>query len=192
MVNVGRVIPIYTPIGKLKGRLGSHHLTPKGKGSLPLGLAQYSPLTNPQVSFSWQRINEAKDLEVSPDSILQLDDSILHALITPKHPEPGALLVQKDQLTPEVRETLAKMVRAAGKDLDQYASSIILLPFLEVDGKSAACFDLAMTGTDQAEVEDFVADTINEFITQLRQSGNKTLFINPYYQSRGFLGSQRS
>ncbi|MFH1347447.1 MAG: hypothetical protein ABIH22_02025 [Candidatus Margulisiibacteriota bacterium] len=197
MVNVGKVIPGYAEIGRLRKSIGSYKIKPAAKEGVPLRNTQYSPVSNSRTFLAWQRITSG-EVQVDADSILKLNNGDLNAFIYAKEENeviPGALLLPKDQLTQEVHETLRKMVAAAGKDLNQYSPWIVLLPGLEVNGESTVCFDLSMTGASPEEFGAFVGDrgdTVPDVVALLKQNGNPVLFVNPYYQSPGSLGSQQS
>lgn len=195
MVNVGKVIPRYVEIGTLKGKIGSCEIKPANQGGLPLRFIQYTPISDSQTFLSWQRITSGKDVQVAADSILKLNHDHLHAFIYANEEGkvvPGALLLQKEQLTPEVRDALGKMVEEAKKDFERYSSWIVLLPGLEVNGKSAPCFDLPMTGLSPEKFGALAVDedeTAADVVALFKQSGSNILFVNPYYQSSSSPGS---
>jgi len=197
MIYLGKVIPGYAEIGVLRKRIGNCNIKSKsaGEGSVPLRCTQYSPISESRTFLSWQRITSGGEIQVSPDSTLQLNDGYLHTFIHPEDDGPGALLLLKEQITEEVRGTLRKMVAAAGKDLDQGSPWVVLLPGLEVSGKSAICFDISMTGASDEKFRAFIGERrgrASDITTLLKQRKNPVLFINPYYLSPAFLGYLKS
>lgn len=181
MVNIGKVDPHFVPAGNLPGRIGRYNLAPKPTTNIPLGIVNYFP-QGTYAGFSWRQIRETREINVSDDSVIELNAGLLHATAQAR----GTLLVRKEQVAPVLFD-FWRHVSPSPLNLNEY-SWLVLLSYLDKDGQSALSFDLTMTGAPAREIQSFTAGlAIPELkiLFEQRDKSGKPLvaFFNPYFQA---------
>lgn len=158
---------------RLPGRIGPYNLSPSHEATLPLRIPLYS---EPNSSFhdNWKTVTASPEYRADPQAVERLQEATIRSIILPKNGGgPGALLVHKEQLSKNVLETLRRIVAICGRNLDQAPDYLVLLPHLDKNGRTAACF-VPMAEVDAQSLTD-------SGLTKMTPDGTpleRLLFIN--------------
>ncbi|MCU0641167.1 MAG: hypothetical protein MUC35_03645 [Candidatus Margulisbacteria bacterium] len=187
--NLGKVLPRFYDIGRLTATIGPYRLTDSARTQVPLRGVQYASLNVMSALFSYSHIRDSGQIEVAPDSTVELDQLPVEMALCPPSGM-GAVLLQREQLAAKVWQPFLFGGEAGDRfreDLQSVCQWVVLLPYLaRGDDHKVFGFTLAAAGIRPLEIATVFSGEPE--IAQIVASEN-VLFIAPFSQGDGLFAA---
>jgi hypothetical protein len=199
----------YKVIGSLSGKIGPYQITPAKQARWPVRFVEYGPTNEAKYVASWTSARfTMQQSRIATDSVLELDETNIKEALTPGNfnkEGAGAAFLQRGQVHPNFWQRFLRASKADfAPDLEAYTGvslsanrlqiidpqeclrPLIILPFLQKEGKNVFGFDLAMAGVKAQDI----FQGRDEILEQL-ELDKDLLFISPASMGSGIFCGDR-